>query len=181
MSAIRTVSLAGVSFDPGGVLAALAQARVEFIVVGGVAATLHGSPVATADVDAVVERSAANRGRLANALTTLEAAVLVSVDVTSGTATVVDQQIDATLLDLLDPARLLTRHGVLDVMWRDQTVGDHSAWAEHAVPVHLDDGVEILVAAVEDLISSKQRADRDRDRAALPFLHAILDRQHGAS
>src|SRR5579871_2691319 len=45
-------------------LRALAEAGVDFIVVGGVAAVLNGAPVNTFDVDVVHSRDADNIGRL---------------------------------------------------------------------------------------------------------------------
>jgi hypothetical protein len=45
-------------------LRALAEAGVDFIVVGGVAAVLNGAPVDTFDVDVVYARDAANVARL---------------------------------------------------------------------------------------------------------------------
>lgn len=49
-------------------LETLAGAEIEFILVGGVAATVHGSARLTQDVDVVYGRSDANLARLAAAL-----------------------------------------------------------------------------------------------------------------
>jgi len=54
--------------DIDAALRALAQAGVEFIVVGGVAATAHGSSRLTVDLDVVYARSAENIERLVTAL-----------------------------------------------------------------------------------------------------------------
>jgi predicted nucleotidyltransferase len=54
--------------DLGALLVALARAQVEFIVVGGVAATIHGSARLTQDLDVVYQRSPENLKRLADAL-----------------------------------------------------------------------------------------------------------------
>src|SRR5437879_10831324 len=55
--------------DFKAVLRTLAEAGVEFIVVGGVAATIHGSSRLTRDVDVVYRRTASNIARLAATLT----------------------------------------------------------------------------------------------------------------
>ena len=52
----------------GLLLRLLADAHVEFIVIGGVAATVHGSARATYDLDVVYGRSAENIARLSRAL-----------------------------------------------------------------------------------------------------------------
>ena len=38
-------------FDPEAILRTLVDHGVEFVLIGGVAATLHGSPLRTGDVD----------------------------------------------------------------------------------------------------------------------------------
>jgi hypothetical protein len=50
------------------VIAALAQAQVEFVVVGGISAVLHGAPIVTRDLDLCYRRLDANLVRLAEAL-----------------------------------------------------------------------------------------------------------------
>jgi len=54
--------------DFPGLIRMLADAGVEFILVGGVAATVHGSARLTRDVDVVYARTAANLERLVAAL-----------------------------------------------------------------------------------------------------------------
>jgi hypothetical protein len=53
----------------------LAKHEVDFIIVGGMAAILRGTPVNTFDLDVVYERSAANIERMLGALNELEAIV----------------------------------------------------------------------------------------------------------
>ena len=55
--------------DFKALLRALSDSGVEFILVGGVAATVHGSTRLTVDVDAVYRRTPANIDRLVLALT----------------------------------------------------------------------------------------------------------------
>lgn len=54
--------------DLRGLLRVLVDRRVEFIIVGGVAATLHGSARSTQDLDVVYARTAENLRRLVAAL-----------------------------------------------------------------------------------------------------------------
>lgn len=57
--------------DFAGLLGALVRSEVRFIIVGGVAATIHGSSRLTQDIDVVYDRSPDNVKRLADALETL--------------------------------------------------------------------------------------------------------------
>ena len=55
------------------ILRTLAEHRVEFVIVGGIAAALHGAPVNTQDLDLVHSRAPANLDRLLVALQVLDA------------------------------------------------------------------------------------------------------------
>jgi hypothetical protein len=66
----RALNVVEVDFE--ALLRALHDGGVEFVVVGGFAATLHGSPRLTRDLDVVYRRSPENMERLASALSGLE-------------------------------------------------------------------------------------------------------------
>src|SRR6056297_1056771 len=55
------------------ILEVLNQHQIEFIVVGGVAAVIHGAPSTTFDLHTLVRLNEANAERLARALSKLEA------------------------------------------------------------------------------------------------------------
>jgi hypothetical protein len=61
------------STDLSNLLQTLAEAKVDFILVGGLAAVLHGAPTATFDVDIVPKRSEQNVDRLVRVLAQLHA------------------------------------------------------------------------------------------------------------
>jgi predicted nucleotidyltransferase len=54
--------------DPAKVLPLFVEKRVQFIVIGGVAASFHGSPRSTLDLDVVYARNRENLKRLVEAL-----------------------------------------------------------------------------------------------------------------
>ncbi len=60
-------------FDPRPICRILNEENVNYVVVGGLAAVVHGSPLPTADVDVVPDRSSENMKRLAIALRRLDA------------------------------------------------------------------------------------------------------------
>jgi hypothetical protein len=49
------------SFQPAEILAALERHGVRYVVIGGLAATLHGSPVVTTDADICPARDRDNQ------------------------------------------------------------------------------------------------------------------------
>jgi len=62
-------------FAPDEILRVLEQHGVRFVLIGGLAAYLQGSPIPTEDVDVVPEGSRDNYARLSAALTELDAKV----------------------------------------------------------------------------------------------------------
>src|SRR5687768_10328290 len=61
------------AFDPGRALATLARHRVRFVIIGGLAGRLWGSPSVTNNLDICYARDMTNLDRLAQALKELEA------------------------------------------------------------------------------------------------------------
>lgn len=71
---------------------------------------------------------------------------------------------------------LTTGAGDLDLVLAPAGFADgYDALRRRAVEVDLGDGVVVLVAALDDLITSKRAANRPKDRAALPYLEALAD------
>ena len=60
------------SFDPVEICAVLEAEGVDFVILGGFAAVIHGSPVPTEDIDIIPSRDGPNLERLARALKTLD-------------------------------------------------------------------------------------------------------------
>jgi hypothetical protein len=139
---------------------------VEYVVVGGVAAVLHGAPVTTFDIDALVKIDAANADRLLRVLEALEARYREH-----GT-------LRPTREDLLAGGHLLlmTNSGPLDVLGfigngkRYEDVAD----ATSTIPVG---DVSVPVLGVEALIEEKKALGRDKDLAAIRLLEAVLRRR----
>ena len=156
------------AFEPVALLKALVRSGVDFIVVGGMAATMHGSPVATTDVDIVPRRERANLQRLSDALDGLEARVYVSRDESHRFAH------DGSSLGDAAVWNLATRFGGLDITFEPAGTGGFSDLSARAGVIDLD-GVPIRIAALDDVIRSKAAANRDKDRATLPLLRRLQD------
>lgn len=60
-------------FNPEPIIAALLARHVTFVVIGGLAAQYHGSPMLTYDIDVTPEMSEPNLQRLSDALRDLDA------------------------------------------------------------------------------------------------------------
>jgi hypothetical protein len=96
------------SFEPEAIFAALNGHGVEYVVIGGIAATLRGSPLRTGHADICPAEEGANLERLADALRALDARVLD--DGTSLAA-----PLDALMLARATTWNLTTAKGDLDI------------------------------------------------------------------
>ncbi|MGI8517900.1 MAG: hypothetical protein ACR2ME_06115, partial [Acidimicrobiia bacterium] len=64
--------------DPECIFRVLAEHEVDYVLVGGLAAVIHGSPAMTNDADIVPRKERANLARLARALRSLDARLRTS-------------------------------------------------------------------------------------------------------
>jgi hypothetical protein len=130
-------------------LRVLARHGVEFVVVGGVAAQIHGWQSATLDLDIAVSSESSNVDRLN--------AALASVSAGEGT------------IGQFGTA-FSTAHGRLEIVRRADGVGHYADWLEHAQEHRVDERLTIVVAAPADILRSKQAAGREKDLAVLPAM-----------
>ncbi len=56
---------------------------------------------------------------------------------------------------------------------------DYADWHERAGEVEIADGLTVRVASLDDVISSKRAAGRDKDLHALPYLESLRDELKG--
>lgn len=157
-----------------GIAEVLNRHAVEYVLVGGAAAQLHGAPIArTRDADIVPGRAATNLDRLAGALRELEARLWVGPDSPQGLAMVFDRTTLGAVAGFLN---LVTRFGPLDVTYRPDGTDGYADLARAAVVLRVLD-VDVRVAALRDVIRSKEAAGRPKDLAVLATLHEHLREQ----
>jgi hypothetical protein len=150
------------------ILRALLAHDVRFIVVGGVAANMHGSGMLTRDLDIVYSRERANIRRLAAALIEIAAQ---RADLPEGVRAPVDER------EILNGTnfRLRTRYGRLDVIGETPSGRyTYEALFSTAKPFGVDD-LTFLVVSVKNLRRMKRAAGRPKDVAALSHLSALDD------
>ncbi len=154
------------AFDPFAALHTLVEHGVRFVLIGGLAAALRGSPVVTGDVDVCHARDDDNLERLARALRELEARLRGAPD-----APLV---LDAKTLRGGDHFTFTTNVGPLDCLGTPAGTEGFEDLDASATDEDLD-GVRIRVASIEDLIRMKRAAGRPQDRVALEWLGAVRD------
>ena len=155
--------------DFPGLLRALAEARVEFIIVGGAAATAHGSARLTQDLDIVYAREHSNLERLAAALAPHEPYL-------RGAPEGLPFDLDARTLASGLNFTLKSKLGDLDLFGEIVGGGGYEDLLPHSIEIDLF-GVRCHCLGLEKLIEVKRAAGRPKDLEALAELEAILDQR----
>lgn len=158
-------------FDPVAILRVLESHGVRFVLIGGIAARLRGAPLLTEDLDIAPDAAADNLARLAAALAELGALLRTAAEPNG-----VEFPIEPELLAAADSWTLVTSHGDLDLVVAPAGTGGYPDLARSAELLTVsDDGLAVPVAALGDIIRSKEAAGREKDRAALPLLRRTLE------
>jgi hypothetical protein len=144
---------------------------VRYVVIGGVGATLHGSPLPTRDADICPSQDAPNLDALAAALREMDARIRTP-DVAEG----LPFACDAVFLRQVRLLNLTTRFGDLDLSFEPSGTAGYEDLSPRAVVYDLGEDLFVRVAALEDIIRSKEAANREKDRLALPTLRLLLER-----
>jgi hypothetical protein len=154
-------------FDPLRVFRTLERHNVEFVLIGGLGARLHGSPTVTNDTDICYERSPENLVRLAAALRQLGAEL-------RGVPEDVPFRLDAKTLAAGDHFTFTTKAGNLDCLGIPAGVGGFDELLRDATSFDLD-GLDVNVASIDDLIRMKRAAGRPKDLIEIEVLSAVKD------
>lgn len=135
------------------VFASFQQHEVKYVVIGGIAAILHGVPRATFDLDILIEASPDNASRLLAALG--EAGL--------GSASLITPE------ELLANEITVFKDRVrIDVQTSTPGLRFVDAWSRRLALSF--EGQEFFVASKEDLVSSKRAAGRPVDLADVKLL-----------
>lgn len=157
--------------DFRSLLTLLAGAHVEFIIVGGAAATAHGSARLTQDLDIVYRRAPENISRLAQALAP-------HTPYLRGAPPGLPFSLDEKTLRNGLNFTLMTQLGALDLLGEITGGGLYEDLLPHSIRLSLY-GAECLCLGLERLIYVKRAAGRPKDLEILAELETILEEQGG--
>jgi hypothetical protein len=144
-------------FDPERLIRVLAQHRVKFVLIGALAARLHGFPRLTADADITPAGDKQNLERLAAALEDLDAKVYTE-SLPAGLA--FDRS--AAALARARMWNLVTTAGRLDIAFLPAGTAGYDDLAKGAEKFEAF-GVRFLASSLDDIIRSKEAAGREKD------------------
>jgi predicted nucleotidyltransferase len=148
-------------------LRALYDQKVEFIIIGGAAAVLHGSAYVTGDLDICYSRGKENIKKLATALAPFNPSL-------RGAPIDLPFRLDAESLNSGLNFTLTTDLGDLDIL------GEVTGFGGYARVLNFSEELEIFgmrctVLTLEGLITSKRAVSRAKDLRLLPELEALLE------
>lgn len=155
-------------FDAHTIVEVLDRHGVDYVLVGGYAANLYGAVRPTHDIDVTPATTAENLDRLALALRELKAGTRVD-DLPGG----LPFDPSAEALRGMKMLNLRTPHGDLDLTF--QPAGFPHGYDDligQARPVIIGQ-ITIQLAALDDIITSKETANRAKDLVALPELYDL--------
>ena len=151
----------------------LIDRNVEFVVVGGLAGTLHGSSMVTQDLDVCAPLSLENAKRILAALEDLNPRWRMNP---------LHQPLSSNPADLTAYKNLylLTDLGQVDFMTEITGVGSYQDVSRHSVAVDLGE-MSCRVLDLDTLILAKRAMGRPKDLQAAAELEAIRERQKDRS
>jgi hypothetical protein len=159
--------------DFRALIAALADNQVRFIVVGGLAATSHGSARLTLDLDVVYDRRRENLERLVSALAPYQ-------PYPRGAPPGLPFLWDVQTLERGLNFTLTTSIGPIDVLGEIAGGGGYDDLMPHAAEMAMF-GLPCLTLSLKKLIAVKRAAGRPKDFEVIAELEAIAEEQDSRS
>lgn len=152
-------------FRPRSLLERLVGGQVDFVVVGGLAAVVHGSATITRDLDIAYAPDRDNLDRLGAVLVALGARL-------RGVTDDVPFVPDGRTLRRTRVLTLDTPDGRLNLLAQPDGSPVYEVLRQRAVVADLD-GIVVPIASLDDLIAMKKAAGRPKDLVAVEELEAI--------
>ena len=150
----------------------LADFQIECVFVGGFAATLHGSSIATHDLDICYARDRANLIKTVAALRSVRAALRGAPN---NIAFILDEETLRRGLNFT----FETDIGALDLFGDVKGIGGYVECLRNSDEIEIL-GYQFRVLSLEGLIAAKRSAGRPKDLLVLPELEAIREHQRKA-
>lgn len=155
------------AYDFRPALLALADAAVDFVVIGGIAGQAHGSALLTFDLDVAYSRSPENLERLAAALREMDARL-------RGAPEDVPFLLDARALAAGANFTFATDHGSVDILSDPAGAPPYQRLREDAITIEVA-GRRVLVASLDHLIAMKSATGRAKDTNAAMEYRVLAD------
>jgi len=159
-----------VKFDPAAICRVLNEEEVDYVVIGGFASVVLGSPLPTEDIDVLPDRSMDNLVKLSQALRRMNAMIRTEDEAVPAR---LDAEFSANMPLTLN---LVTDFGIVDLTFEPAGPNrGYADWNADASTEEIAAGLVVRVAALDDIIESKRAANRAKDHRALPYLESLRE------
>jgi hypothetical protein len=159
-----------ITMDYQGLIKRLVENEVQFIIIGGFAAVLHGSSVMTEDLDLCVSFKKNNIEHLLKAFKDIHPEHRLI-----GKTRPVDES--AERLSAYKNLYLKTDLGYIDLLSELPGIGEYEEIIEHTIIISLFD-MNCRVLDIETLIKAKKGMKRSKDKETIVQLKAIRERKN---
>jgi hypothetical protein len=165
-------------FDAARIVEVFNRHGVDYLIVGGVGCQIHGARRPTVDFDAVPSFALDNLTRLAAAMRDLGARIRARGLSDEDAKAAAEQMVHADTFRSAQLTTWLTDVGPLDILHdipgRDGQRRSYDDLIARASVHVYERGVTVRVAALDDIVASKEVANRPKDQEALGELHELL-------
>lgn len=160
-------------YDPAPLIEALADAGVDFVLIGGLAGIAQGSAYPTYDLDVMYSRKRTNLERLAAVLRRLGATL-------RGAPKDLPVLLDAKTLEKGGNFTFETSHGAIDILAYPAGAPPYEDVRSAADEIDFA-GRKVLVASLDHLIAMKDAANRPKDRLMATEYRTLADERRSQS
>jgi hypothetical protein len=144
----------------------LGKSKIKYILVGGMAAVAHGSPVLTFDLDIVHEKSDANTQKIKD--------LLISLDAYQRRPDDLKLKPDFEALQGTGHMLLSTKYGPMDILGAIEKGLGYEELIENIIKIEFH-GFEIHVLDLKTLIELKRESKRPEDKQRLKILEETFE------
>ena len=160
-------------YDPGPAIEALADAGIDFVLIGGLAGIAHGSAYPTYDLDIMYSRDRANLERLAKLLREFGATL-------RGAPPDLPFLLDADTLEEGGNFTFDTPYGALDILAYPEGAPKYEEVKKAAAQIDYA-GRSVRVASIDHLIAMKDAAGRRKDQLMATEYRTLADERQRQS
>jgi hypothetical protein len=155
--------------QPAALLAALVAANVDFVLIGGLAATIRGTTRVTRDIDIAYATHAQNLQRLCSILNQYEPQRIDLGEIVGAVMT-----LTPTMLKQHGVLQLSTALGEVDLLNRIDGFKSYGAIKALSQELTLANGsVTVAVLSIDGLLKTKRAMNRPKDKQDIVELEAI--------
>lgn len=151
----------------------LLKFEIDFILAGGLASVVHGSPLVTQDIDICITINETQVAKLRQALKDLSPRHRMNPNYKPSFMDYPEK------LEGVNNIYLETDLGVLDILSELKPVGNFDRIAKNAITISLY-GYPCKIISLEDLIAIKQTMSRPKDKETLLYLREILKKTNAS-